>query len=203
MFDLVLVGAGGHAISCIDVIESMEKYKIAGIIDKKLRSSDQVFGYPLLGSDQDLKRIRSLYDSAIIAIGQIKTAMPRIRCFDYLCQLGYHLPILVSPRAYVSPYAKIGKGTVVFHDAFINAGAVIGENCIINTKALIEHDVKVGDHCHISTSAVLNGNVSVGKRTFVGSGVITKQSIVIGTDCVIGAGSVIKRDLTSNCLVKS
>ena len=202
MFDLILVGAGGHAISCIEVIESMGKYKIAGVIDKRPSSSDQVFGYPVLGSDQDLKRIRSLYDSAIIAIGQIKTAMPRIRCFDHLCQLGYHLPILVSPRAYVSPYAKIGKGTVVFHDAFINAGAVIGENCIINTKALIEHDVKVGDHCHISTSAVLNGNVSVGRRTFVGSGVITKQSIVIGTDCVIGAGAVIKRDLTSNCLVK-
>ena len=35
MKKIILVGAGGHCKSCIDVIENENKYKITGIIDKK------------------------------------------------------------------------------------------------------------------------------------------------------------------------
>ncbi|MBP98384.1 acetyltransferase [Candidatus Poribacteria bacterium] len=201
MSNIILIGAGGHAQSCIELIESSNMYKIAGLIDKNKNTPD-LLGYPILGSDEDLIQIRLVYDTAIVAIGQIKTAKYRIKSFNYLNHLDFDLPILISPRAYVSPRAKIGKGTVVLHDVCINAGAVIGENCIINTKSIIEHNVKVGNHCHISTAAVLNGDVIVGARTFVGSGVTTKQSIVIGTDCVIGAGATVKKDITPNCLIR-
>ena len=33
--NIILIGAGGHATSCIDVIESTNKYKIVGLIDNK------------------------------------------------------------------------------------------------------------------------------------------------------------------------
>ena len=32
---LALIGAGGHAVSCIDVIEKTNKYKIVGLVDNK------------------------------------------------------------------------------------------------------------------------------------------------------------------------
>ena len=32
---LILIGAGGHCNSCIDVIEQENKYRIVGLIDKK------------------------------------------------------------------------------------------------------------------------------------------------------------------------
>ena len=32
---IILIGAGGHCNSCIDVIESENKFKIAGLIDNK------------------------------------------------------------------------------------------------------------------------------------------------------------------------
>ena len=35
MDELIIIGSGGHALSCIDVIERENKYKIAGIVDKK------------------------------------------------------------------------------------------------------------------------------------------------------------------------
>ena len=35
MDELIIIGSGGHALSCIDVIERENKYKIAGIIDNK------------------------------------------------------------------------------------------------------------------------------------------------------------------------
>ena len=34
---LILIGAGGHARSCIDVIENENKYYIYGIIDKEVK----------------------------------------------------------------------------------------------------------------------------------------------------------------------
>ena len=200
MFEIILIGAGGHAVSCIDVIENSNEYKIVGLVTKEGDDRDAVLDYPILGSDEDLENIRKKYDTATVAIGQIKTSKYRVNCFKKLKSLDFILPVIISPRAYVSPHSKIGRGTVIFNDACINARARIGENCIINTKALIEHDVRVGNHCHISTSAVLNGDVRVGDRTFVGSGVITKESITIGSDCIIGAGSVVKKDIEANCL---
>ena len=33
--NIILIGAGGHTTSCIDVIEATNKYKIIGLVDKK------------------------------------------------------------------------------------------------------------------------------------------------------------------------
>ena len=33
--NIILIGAGGHAKVCIDVIESEKKFKIVGLIDNK------------------------------------------------------------------------------------------------------------------------------------------------------------------------
>ena len=35
MKNLILIGAGGHCVSCIDVIEKEKKFKIVGVLDKK------------------------------------------------------------------------------------------------------------------------------------------------------------------------
>ena len=37
MDKIILIGGGGHALSCIDVIESRNDFKIAGIILKDKR----------------------------------------------------------------------------------------------------------------------------------------------------------------------
>ena len=35
MNNIILIGGGGHCVSCIDVIEAGKKYKIMGILDNK------------------------------------------------------------------------------------------------------------------------------------------------------------------------
>ena len=37
MKNIILIGAGGHCNSCIDVIELEKKYKIIGLVDDKKR----------------------------------------------------------------------------------------------------------------------------------------------------------------------
>ena len=203
MYEIILIGAGGQARACIDVIELSVQFKIVGLVEKDETNSQENLGYPVIGTDDDLPNLRQKYRYALVTIGQIKSPAIRIRLFQRLQELDYQLPVIVSPRAYVSRHAQIGDGTIVLHDAMVNANARIGNNCIINNKALIEHDAVVGDHCHIATGAIVNGQVTVGTGSFIGSGVITKQSVSIGENSVIEAGVFLKRDIEPDQVIKN
>jgi len=187
---IVLIGGGGHCRSVIDVIEQEDKYDIIGIVDKKENIGKDVLGYEIIGCDDDLQAIFQTYKNACITVGFIKSNALRVKLFTMSKEIGFNLPVIISPLAYVSKHSLIEEGTVVMHHACINANAKIGKNCIINTKALIEHDCIVEDNCHISTASVLNGGVIVKENTFFGSNTTSKQGIKI--EGFIKAGSVIK-----------
>jgi sugar O-acyltransferase (sialic acid O-acetyltransferase NeuD family) len=154
---------------CIDVIEQEGTYQIAGIVDFPEKRGQQVLGYSVIGSDEELPELLRTYPNLLITLGQIKTPERRTALFQSLLKMGAKFPVIQSPLAYVSPHAQIGEGTIVMHHALINTGARVGRNCIINTKALVEHDATIEDHCHIATGAIINGGVKIGAGTFVGS----------------------------------
>ncbi len=187
---IVLIGGGGHSHSVIDVIELTNKYEIIGIVDTKENIGKKVLNYEVIACDDDLETILKTCKNAVITVGQIKSNKIRVELFNKLKEIGFSLPVIISPHAYVSKHASIDEGTVVMHHALINANAKIGKNCIINSKALIEHDVIVENHCHISTASVLNGGVVVKENTFFGSNATSKQSIEIAG--FIKAGSLVK-----------
>lgn len=187
---LLLLGGGGHCAACIDVIEQEGKFQIAGIVDKSDVTNSQSLGYPILGADDDLHALRSTYDFALIAIGQIRSPSIRIRLFEQVKSLNFTLPVIVSPRAYVSRHASVGEGSIVMHDALINSRAIVGRNCIVNSKALIEHDGVIEDNCHISTAAVINGGARIRCGTFVGSNAVTKEYVETRENDFIKAGAL-------------
>ena len=190
---LILIGAGGHARACIDVIEQHGGYRIAGLVAAPGEVGSVHCGHPVIASDEGLAQLRTLHELAFIGVGQIRSPQPRIRLFERLLELGFRLPTLVSPAAYVSPHATIGPGSIVMHGAIVNAGAAIGSNCIINSRALVEHDVRIGDHCHLSTGAILNGGVVLGDGSFVGSASVVKEGLRIPAGSLLGMGSVVRK----------
>jgi sugar O-acyltransferase (sialic acid O-acetyltransferase NeuD family) len=200
--DLILIGGGGHCKSCIDVIEQEKKFTIAGVVDIPERKGQSVLGYAIIASDDELSELVTRYSYFLITLGQIKTAQKRVELFELVQQFGAHLPLVISPRAYVSPHSKIGAGTIIMHHASINAGACIGNNCIINTASLVEHDAIVEDHCHISTSAVVNGGVRVRKCSFIGSNTMIREYIEIGENSVVGAGLRVMHNLPDKSFIK-
>ena len=191
---LILIGAGGHARACIDVIEQHGQYQVAGLVGMPEEMHRKLFDYAVIGTDDDLPTLFKTYQYACIAVGQIHTPDHRIRLYQRATELGFQLPVIIAPTAHVSRHANIGASTIVMHSAIVNAGASVGSNCIINTRALLEHDVNVDDHCHISTGAILNGNVTVGTGSFIGSGCLIKEGIAIGRGCVVGMGLALRHD---------
>lgn len=187
---IILIGGGGHCRSVIDVIELEDNYTIAGIIDKKELIGRDVLGYKVIGCDDDLQELHKKYKYAAVTIGQISSNIVKVKLFNMLKSIGYSLPVIISPLAYVSKHAFIDEGTVVMHQALINSNAKVGKNCIVNSKVLIEHDCIIENNCHISTAAVINGGVKVKEGTFFGSNSTTKEYTEISG--FIKAGSLIK-----------
>ena len=188
--EILLIGGGGHCKSVIDVIEQEGKYSIAGIIDKKELIGTDVLGYKVIACDDDLPNLFQKYKYAIVTVGQIKSNVLKVKLFNILKEIGYKLPVIVSPLAYVSKHSSVDEGTVIMHNALVNADATVGKNCIINTKALIEHDSIIEDNCHISTAAVVNGGVTIKENTFFGSNATSKEYIEINN--FVKAGSLVK-----------
>lgn len=189
---ILLIGGGGHCKSVIDVIETEDSFAIGGIIDRKEFIGEKVLGYEVIGCDDDLEKLFAQFKYAMVTVGQIKSPDLRIKLFNQIQSIGYETPPIISPRAYISKYASIGKGTVIMHDVLVNANAVVGDNCIINTKALIEHDCIIKNHCHISTGAVLNGSTRIEEGSFFGSNAFSKEGAIIEKRSFIKAGSVAK-----------
>jgi sugar O-acyltransferase (sialic acid O-acetyltransferase NeuD family) len=192
MDEILLIGGGGHCRSVVDVIEAENRFKIAGIIDQPQLMGTKVLNYEVIGCDEDLKSLTARYKYALITVGQIRTPDLRIKLFERVKEAGFILPVIVSPRAYVSLHAAVGEGSIIMHDALVNACAQVGDNCIINSKALIEHDSTIGHHCHISTNVTINGGVKVEGKSFIGSGAVTKEYITIQGNSFVKAGTVVK-----------
>jgi sugar O-acyltransferase (sialic acid O-acetyltransferase NeuD family) len=201
MKQILLIGGGGHCISCIDVIETENIYKIKGIILPSLENTNPVLGYKILGTDNDITKLTSDIPNILICIGQIKSFERRKKMFENLKNFEVNFPIIKSPNSHCSSHAAYGEGTIIMHNCTINANSKIGENCIVNNHSLIEHDVKIEGHCHISTGAIINGGVQIGEGSFIGSGSIIKENVKIGKGVIIGAGQKILKDISDGHIV--
>jgi len=192
---IILVGAGGHCRSCIDVIESKKEYSIKYLFDANFPEIKKVYNYEVAGKDEDITRFIPEINYAFVTVGQIKNYEPRYRIYKLLKEYGFSIPVIASKFAFVSKRAFINDGTVVMHGAVVNGNSEIGENSIINSLSLIEHDVRIGNNCHISTGARINGSSIIGDNCFIGSGSIIYQDIIIQPGTIIPAGSVIKNNI--------
>jgi len=199
--EILLIGGGGHCHSCIDVIESENVFKIAGIVERPGAGANKIksiMDYPVLGSDNDLELLKKRYNYALITVGQIGSSLARKKIFKHLKNIGFILPVIISPLARVSKHANLDEGTIVMHQAIVNACAHIGSNCILNTRCLIEHDVKIGNHTHVSTAVVINGQAVIGSGSFVGSNATIVHGANLLDNYFFKAGTLIKGERNGN-----
>lgn len=191
---IFLVGGGGHATSCIDVILSHGHFEIAGFTDQDENAAILSYGYPHLGDDDQFEKLIKLGYCATICVGQIKNVDLRLNIYEKLSKYNAHLPVIKASTSYVSESATLGEGTMVFHNSVINIGAKIGVNCIINTSAIIEHGCIVGPHAHIAPHASILGDATIGEHCFIGTGSVIFPGVNIPSNSVIPAGAMVKKN---------
>ncbi len=188
---IIIYGDGGHASSCIDLVESEKKFQIVGVVsNKKFKTFDS---YPVIGSDKELLNLKKITKNIIIGISFYKDLKKRKKIFSKLKILGFNMPTICSPLSYISKNVKIGEGSQIFHRVVINKNAVIESNCIVNNQSLIEHDVRIKQNTQISTSVTINGGCIIGQDVFIGSGSILRENLKIKNNSFIKMGSILKK----------
>ncbi len=204
MDKVIVIGAGGHARSCIDILLQNDEYELIGCVDKSYDKSEEQYlkigqrQIPVIGTDDSLEDI---YISGIkhvfVALGSNSL---RKKLYERVISIGF-MPInIISQQSVISPTASIGNGICVMAGAVINANTVVGDNCIVNTNCSLDHDCCVGANCHIAPGVAVSGLVNIGELVQLGTGTSVIDGVTIGEKSFIGAGSVVVKDIPSNVL---
>ena len=124
----------------------------------------------------------------------------------------------IHETAEVSPGARVGRGTRIWHQCQVREQAAIGDRCILGKDVYVDESVTVGDDVKIQNGAQLFHGVTVESGAFIGPGAIltndryprsvtpsgtlkdasdwTVGRILVQRGASIGAGAVILPDVT-------
>ena len=195
MMPLLILGAGGHARVLAETAVAHGGFSCIAFLDDQFGSIDSLMGMPLLGPLHRCSDPAILHEfpAALVGIGDAST---RLHWLEQLTCIGYQLPQLIHPTAWVSPSACLGPGVVVFAQAAVQAQAVLGAGAILNTGCSVDHDAHLAEGVHICPGARLAGDVHVGARSWIGIGASVIQGVRIGEDVVVGAGASVVDDLS-------
>lgn len=165
--NLLILGAGGHGRVVKEVAEAMGIFDKIDFLDDHSESA--------IGTLAESESLVVQYHHAFVAFGNSEL---RMKWLEKLESIGYAIPVLVHPTAFISPSATVSTGTVVEAKAIVNTNAVIEKGCIIDLGTIVDHDTFIDYGCHIDCGAIVKAQCIVEPKTKVDSGVVfTKDSM--------------------------
>lgn len=192
-----ILGAGGHGRVVMEAALLSGAYAACHFLDGNAALHGQeLLGVLVLGGEDRLPPP----GPGVHVVPAFGANLRRLELVEDLLAQGHEVPAIVHPRAWVSPWASLGAGTVALAMAAVNPGATLGKACIVNTGASVDHDCDLADGVHCSPGVRLAGGVKVGRCTHLGIGVSVIQEMHIGAHAVVGAGAAVVRDLPDRVL---
>lgn len=192
MAELLVVGAGGHGKVVADAALETGKWNAIVFLDDAWPEKMKNGRWDIQGKIDQMVECKDRCAHAVVAIGNNKL---RLELQFKLVAAGFDVATIIHPTAYVSRFAKLGIGSVVFANAVINTDAVVGEAAIINTSATVDHDCVLGMGVHVAPGANIGGGVTVGDFSWIGIGASVKHYLAIGSEVIIGAGAAVISDI--------
>ncbi|MEO6584344.1 MAG: NeuD/PglB/VioB family sugar acetyltransferase [Ferruginibacter sp.] len=199
---IIIIGAGGHAKICIDIIRQNGLYEIAGTTANS-EAGESVMGVPVLGTDDEVlsKIFKEGVVHAVIGVGALKNPAVRQRIFKNLKNIGFIIPTIIHPKAICEPSAIFGEGCQVMAGAIVGSDVVVSNNCVINAGTVISHDCYLEENVHITPGAILAGDVYVGENAIVGMGAAVYIGVTIGNNAVVMNNANVIKDIPENAIV--
>ena len=188
---LIIIGNGGHAKSCIEVIESLNKYEIVGLVSDKKDLEIKIGKYSTIGTSENISKFKEITNKVVFGIASQNSLNLRQNTYNLFKSNGFIFEKIISSSSIVSDTAKIGEGVIIMQGCIINRDVEIGLMSSINSNTLIEHDSKIGRFCNISTSVTINGNVLVEDDSFIGSGCVIRNNLKIKKNSFLKMGTTV------------
>ncbi len=200
---VIIIGGGGHAKTCIDILLHTKEYEILGILDPKLKVGDSISGIKVLGDNSYLNElVKRGLKYGVNGVGATHNPIARKNVFTLLKEYKIYIPNIIHPSANIESSAKIGEGNQFMMGSMIGSDAVVGDNCLVNSGSIISHDCILKDHCHIAPGAVLAGSVEIGESTLVGMGSTIYIGNKVGNNSVIYNGLNIFNNVEDNSIIE-
>lgn len=111
-----------------------------------------------IGKISDIEKYKDQYEDAFVGIGNNEI---RENIILKLKKIGFHIPVLIHPSAYVSRSCEIKEGTIVEPKVIVNAYTQISEGGIISVGAIVDYDVRIEKFCHINSGAIVKAGAKV------------------------------------------
>ena len=158
---LFILGAGGYGRTIADLAAQLGEYYQISFLDDKSQGAN------ILGTCEDVFRFLDDRTEVYPAFGSGELRMKWLRRLE---SEGCTVPSLVHPRAYVSPTASIGVGSMVLPMAVVNTGVTIEEGCIINIGTLVDHDCIIERGCHLAPGSIVKAENRIPAMVKIDSG---------------------------------
>lgn len=176
--NLLIIGAGVYGLVAKEIAESTGRFDKIAFIDDKAKNTPN--GIEVAGTVADVKNLASEFSNVIVAIGNPEVRLRLIQKFEE--EIPCHIVSLVSPRAFVSSSARIGKGCIIEPMAVIHTGCVLATGCFVSAGAVVNHCSMLCDGVHIDCNATVAGYTLVPAGTKVCSGEVFKKDTVKASD---------------------
>lgn len=176
---LLLVGAGGFGRMVAE--QAMLQYNCA-FVDDGQAVGTETCGIPVVGGIADLLVLRKEYGLMVVGIGNNKF---RAQVYEKARTLGYTFPNIIASSAYISPYAKLGKGCVILQNACVQNGASVGNGVLLNAGTEVHCGAAVGDYALIYTNSVIRTGAAVGSYAHIGSNCTICNNATVSDDADI------------------
>lgn len=154
MNNLLILGAGQYSAIAYEIAKASGTFEKIDFLDD--------FAPKAIGKISEAPKLLKDYPYAIVAMGNITN---RMKYLQYLEELGFKIPVLQSPMAYVSESAYVGSGTIIEPLAVIHSNTKIGKGCLVCAGAVINHDTVIEDGCQIDCNSVVPSSQTVPEKT--------------------------------------
>ena len=181
--NLLIIGAGVYGLVAKEIAESMGCFEKIAFVDDHAKTTPD--GTAVIGTTQDIHDHANQYCNVIVAIGNPNVRLNLLHMLEQDTLL--RIVTLISPHAYISPSAKIGKGCIVEPMTVIHTGCVLSKGCIVSAGAVVNHCSMLCDGVHIDCNATVAGYslVPVGTKVCsceVFKGIKVDVAILFGND---------------------
>ena len=166
--NLLIVGAGVYGVVAKEIAKSMNCFEeIAFVDDSPLPNTH---GNNVIGTIADIPALISAYDQIIVAIGTPDVRLDLVTRIEK--EFPGHLTTLISPKAYISPSARIMKGVIIEPFAVVHSECTVSSGCIISAGAVINHASSCLSGVHVDCNATVTGNTFVPEKAIIPCGTV-------------------------------
>ena len=166
MKKLLIFGAGGFGKTIADVASQLDRYDRIAFLD------DSQSGANILGKCHEFAAFADANTEFFAAFGNPDC---RMKWLNAVMEQDFQIATLIHPRAYVSPMAAVGAGSVVLPMAVLNTGVTVETGCIINCGAIVDHGCIIESGAHVAPGAVVKAENRIRSGSKVESGLVIQN----------------------------